>query len=180
MHHSQQLICNFFVSRNKVNQRPLNVHMKRSALCRKTSRECTWLWVLSCHHCNGRPDFKETNLYRFSSSSRFPLLLTFASFMSTPTCEKAKRTLDFCVDNKKGPFGSRLLVKLQLGKENKREKRRSYMLQNSKNLRLIFFHEDTVNQQRLFLCLSPKIFSMLRGNFLFFAYTPKQPPSYLV
>jgi hypothetical protein len=43
------------------------------------------------------------------------------------------------VDNKKEPFRSRLLAKLQLGKENKGG---SYV-PKFKNLPHIFFHEDT-------------------------------------
>jgi hypothetical protein len=78
---------------------------------------------------------------------------------------RAKRTVDFCVDNKKGPFGNRLLVKLRVGKENK-EGREDATFQNLKES-IFFLMTVPPDRQPFFLiihnCL--KHFSILRGIF---------------
>jgi hypothetical protein len=53
------------------------------------------------------------------------------------------------VDNKKGPFRSRLLAKLQLGKENRGGD--EAMFQNSKTFFLFSFMKIPPDQQRPFL-----------------------------
>lgn len=78
---------------------------------------------------------------------------------------RAKRTVDFCVDNKKRPFGNRLLVKLRLGKENKGG-REDATFQNLKES-FFFFYAGTARPATSLLiihnCL--KHFSIPRGIF---------------
>ena len=150
--------------------------IKYSYLSKIISRECTQLWVLCRCHCNGRSDFKETNL---------SLRLSFWYFLSLQhllhSCQRrhvrrAKRTVDFCVDNKKGPFGNRLLVKLRLGKENKGG-REDATFQNLKES--VFFlswrHRQTGNFSSYNPQLSETFFHTERDFFLLHLY-PKLNP----
>jgi hypothetical protein len=80
------------------------------------------------------------------------------------------------VDNKKGSFRSRLLAKLQLGKENRGGD--EAMFQNSKTYFLFSFMKIPPDQQRVFLqhtTVSEKNFSIVRGSFVLHLH-PKITP----
>lgn len=79
---------------------------------------------------------------------------------------RAKRTVDFCMDNEKGPFGNRLLVKLRLGEESNGW-REDVTFQNLKKKSVFFLWRDGQTDS---LCsynpqLSLKRFSIPTGIF---------------